>query len=419
MPDRSAVAWPGVLRRGFGGVLRAPFWFALVVVAAYALLTLPILVRHHFDFSAFVVAGDQYVEAGKLASPIIVKRHSAGYDGQFYYRLAVAPFDLRQPAFGVRFDLPPWRMQRIFYPLLSSAAAFGRAALVPAALFLVNLLGLAAIAALAVRLTRRLSLPALTPLAIVLWPGFVFALTHDTTEIVSAALILGALAAYLADALAAYALLGALATLTRETGILAVGGLFALELVRASPGAGRVPRWHRVLLCGFAMVPFLAWREALYVLWDQSPQQAGAGHNVGWPLLGAATMLLETLSGARHYSPRRGLDLEIRAYAVGSAAWLLSWCAMAAARVPAVLRVTAHAPLACAWLPLLALMSVLSAGGPWIDPTAYFRAFSECFVVGCLVAGVWSASRRWELAMFAGGAMAWLGAWWLTALQVG
>lgn len=407
------------VRDAAAGWLRAPLAFALAVVATYALLALPILARHGFDVSVFVVAGDQYVDAARLVSPIIVKPHSAGYDGQFYYRLALAPFDLRQDALGIRLDIPPWRMQRIFYPLLSWAVALGRGPLVPAAMLLVNLLGLGAIAALAVRLTRRLKLPAVTPLAIVLWPGFIVALTHDTTEVTSAALVLAALAAYVDDALIGYAVLGAVASLTRETPILVLVGVLCWELWRAARSGARGLHVYRVLMCGVALLPFLAWRQVLQMLWGQSPQAVGAVHNLDWPLLGAATMLFDIASGARHYSPRHGLDLALRAYALGSAAWLLTWCAVTAARVRGALRSSATAALAAGWLPVLALMSMLSAGGPWIEPAAYFRAFTECYVVGCLLAGAWAPSRAVSLAVFGGGAMTWIGGWFLAALQVG
>lgn len=399
--------------------LRAPWAFALVVVVSYGLFTVPILARHGFDVSAFIVAGDQFVQSADLASPIIVKPHSAGYDGQFYYRLSVAPVQLQQPSHGVLLDVPAWRMQRIFYPMLCWVAALGNAALIPAAMFAINLLGLAAIAVLSLHIAARLSLPALTPLAVMLWPGFVVALTHDTTEIVSAALLLGALAAYLADRLVLYALLGALATLTRETGILMLGGILCLELIRAVGARGQWRRAHRALICLLALIPFLAWREILHFLWSQSPQEAGAGHNIGWPMLGAATMLLDTLSGARHYSPRHGLNIALRAYAFGTAAWLLVWCAITASRAGAVLRLKQAAAVAAGWLPVLALMSVLSAGGPWIDPTAYFRAFTECYVIGCLLpTSRLPPNAGWHI-MLAGGAAAWLGAWFLAALQVG
>lgn len=106
----------------------------------YLLATLPILALHRFDASIFIVAGDRYVDQSKLISPIIVQPRSDGYDGQFYYRMALAPLAFTNPVFGVRLDNPAWRTQRIVYPLVAWAAAFGRGDLIPLSLFLVNFL---------------------------------------------------------------------------------------------------------------------------------------------------------------------------------------------------------------------------------------------------------------------------------------
>jgi hypothetical protein len=40
-------------------------------------------------------------------------------------------------------------------------------------------------------------------------------------------------------------------------------------------------------------------------------------------------------------------------------------------------------------------MTLLSAGGPWTDPIAYFRAFTDCVLVGLLLLP--SLPIRWVL----------------------
>jgi hypothetical protein len=384
----------------------------VAVALAYFALTLPILGRNHFDRSVFIQAGDKFADAAALPSPIIVRPNSTGYDGQFYYRLALSPLGLQPVSSGIRFDSPAFRMQRIVYPLLAGAVAFGRADWVPSALFLVNLVGLGAIAWLAQRLAARLRLPIWTPLAIMLWPGFFITLTHDTTEIIAAALLLAAVDRYLSGRLLAYAVLGALASLTRETGILLLGGVFCLELFQAVRPTAIARPWSRVLVCGLAMLPFLAWQEALVLLWGEAPRNAGVSQNLGWPLLGVVGMLRDVLAGAQHFAPGRTIDLGIRAYVVGSTLWLLAFCAVVATRVPSALR-SAAAGVAAGWVPLLLLMSLLSAGGSWINPAGYFRAFTECYVVGCLLP--MPVARRWVAwGLLAGAVVAFAGAWVLT-----
>jgi hypothetical protein len=401
-----------------------PTLFAMAVLG-YVALSLPMLVRNHFDPSVFIDLGDRFVNPAMLPSSVIVRPHEQGYDGQFYYRLALAPYRLQRSAFGITFDSPFRRTLRIGYPVLSWAIAFGHAAAVPLTMFLVNLLSLGAIATFAACLTHRLDLPALTPLAIMLWPGFIVALTHDTTEIVAVAFLLAALDCYFAKRLFAYAVLGALATLTRETSILVLAGILYFEAAQCfkaghcfetgqamRPGA-LAARLHRVVVCGIALVPFLVWWVTLRVVVGQTADEAVGNGDLSWPLLGAATMLLDTLTGIRHFAPTHRMDAAIRAYALGSAGWLLGFCALVAARTPRVVRMPEIGALAAGWLPVFALISLLTAGGPWIDQTAYFRAFTECFVVGCLVAAVRPVPRWSQWLFLVAEALMMIGAWGL------
>jgi hypothetical protein len=386
-------------------VLRAPRGFALAAMLLYVLATLPVLALHRFDASIFIAAGDRYVDQSKLAAPIIVQPHSDGYDGQFYYRVALAPFDFTNPAYGVRFDNPAWRTQRIVYPLLAWAAAFGRADLVPLSLFVMNLLGIGAIALFAARLTALLKLPVLTPLAIILWPGFIVSLAHDTTEIIACAFLLGALDAYLRGRIAAYAALAALTTLTRETGIVLFFGVFCFEIIAAVRAAEWRRLWPRVVLAGLALVPFPVWRELQFVFWAQSPLTDAARDNMSWPLAGFFHAVAGTISGA---SFGGGGHVALRIYALAAMALVAIFCGLVLLRLRAAFRTPGMAPLAAGWLPLFALMMLLTS--PWVQ-TAFLRAFSECFVVGCLIVAS-RPPRLWAgLALVAGCALAAAASW--------
>ena len=127
-----------------------------------------------------------------------------------------------------------------------------------------------------------------TPLAIMLWPGFILAFAHDTTEIVAAAFLLAALYAYVAKRLVAFAILGALATLTRETSILVLGGILCCELFQAIRDR-TISRWRSLAICGLALVPYLVWREALRLVWGGSMQHAAMAANMDWPIRGAVS----------------------------------------------------------------------------------------------------------------------------------
>ena len=382
---------------------RSALLFALAALVIYVAAIMPALMRHGFDVSTFIVAGDQHVNAAQVPSPIYVRANSDGYDGQFYYRLALAPFDLRQPLYGVKIDEPAYRMQRIVYPVLAWAVSLGQPRLVPLALLLVNLIGIAAIAVLAIRLTRRLELPALAPFAIMLWPGFLVTLTHDTTEILSAAFLMAALDRYFAGRLVAFATFGAIATLTRETGALVLGGLFVYEVLS----------WNlrRAIACGLAIVPFLVWRQLQTVIWGTVPSSA-AMDVLNWPLVGIVQAFGAILFG--HYVIPTGIKgVIMRAYAFVSIAFLVAFSAITASRL-----VSGRKALVAAWLPLVALMSILGANGPWLEPIGFFRAFSECWVVGCLLLDARFAQSRLAVPAMATLVVIWVGAGWLATTTI-
>ncbi len=382
MRDASPLSHPQSKTERWAARLTTPAGFAAGTILAYALLLLPILLRHHGDLSVFIVAGDRFVDATRTASRILLHPHSAGYDGQFYYALALDPFTTSPIADGIRFDHPAWRGQRILYPLLAHLLALGSAIRTPAALVGVNLAALAAIAAIA-----RRALPIIPSLAIVLWPGFLTALTHDTTEILACALLLAALLAYRTGNLLLFASLGALAALTRETAILMLGGILLASLTqlarpRTPPASAPV---KTACAAAAAMVPFLLWHLWLAHLWHGVPDALPA-HNIDLPFFGIAGRIAASLAGllAGHGVSARMRWLD--AYALATALTLLGF---SIATATAAWRLSRHsardAAICIGWACMLALMSLLSASGPWVEPTATFRAFSECWVVGWLI----------------------------------
>ncbi len=357
--------------------------FPLAITALYVLLLLPILARAHFDFSIFIVAGDTFANPAILRPPIHVQPHSTGFDGQFYYRAALAPFDLRKTAHGITIDDPALRLQRLFYPLLAWLLACGQARLVPAALITVNLLGIAGIAVTTSRLARRLRLSPFLPAAMLLWPGFIITLTHDTTEIISLLCLLLLLQAVLADCLIILALAGAAAALTRETALPVLAGLTLLAAWRLTRAEPKPRDWARLTATLAAFVPFLAWQILLRRALGHAAFATDAAANIGWPFLGAAQALYETFTGARAYVHSHIFSLALRALVLVTAPLLLALCFLMSRRVPAALRDPDGRVLAASWVLLAATMMLLT--GPWIDPVSYFRAFTECFGIGLLL----------------------------------
>jgi hypothetical protein len=363
--------------------LHNPAAAAAMAIAAYALLILPALAAHHFDLSTFIVAGDRFVDAAHTPSPIDVRAHSAGYDGEFFYRLALDPSSFQTTAYGVTLDKPAFRMGRILYPALAWAAAIGRPEAVPAALFGLNMLGIGAIAALASALAKTAGVSSMLVPAIVLWPGFLVCLTHDTAEITAAALMLGAILCYLQRWFFAYAIGASLATLARETTLPVFAGLLLYDVISA-----RGPHRKPAIAAGVLLfLPFAAWTVFLTAAWRAVPASQNLARNFGLlPFAGFARMLFDCMTGARAWAPRPLADLIVRGIVLATSLWLAGFACLVAARLPAVLRgASPLRPLGAAWLLLAAMVALLSAGGPWVEPAGYLRATTEFYVVGCLV----------------------------------
>ncbi len=104
--------------------------------------------------------------------PIAILPNSFGYDGEFYYRLALDPFTAKKIDYGIGLDDPPYRMQRIGYPLLAWAVSLGNARILSWVMISLNLAGLGLIARAGAGIALRAGAPA--------WAGTLAALYPDS-----------------------------------------------------------------------------------------------------------------------------------------------------------------------------------------------------------------------------------------------
>lgn len=197
-------------------------WIAaatIAVVAAIAAFARIINLGH--GAPGFLIdAGRAYGNPAHLPSGVPVHA-GTGYDGQFMYRLAQDPFDLRLHAPGIRLD-NAFRLGRIGYPLVAWLLSFGgQTVLVPTALLLVGVGALAGLAAIGAAQARAHGLAWGWGL-LICWPGLLFSIDFDLAEPLEVLLVVaGFLALQRGRAAWATAALS-LAVLTRETAVVAV-----------------------------------------------------------------------------------------------------------------------------------------------------------------------------------------------------
>ncbi|RMF71561.1 MAG: hypothetical protein D6744_17765 [Planctomycetota bacterium] len=346
-------------------------WAAVAITAAlYALFIGLRLHKLDYDVSRFVLAGDEFCDPQRVPEGLSVWRDSSGYDGQFYYRLALDPLTTQATAYGVTLDVPPYRQQRIGYPLLARGLAFGRERWIPISMLLVNFAGICGVAWFAAAYVRRMKAHALLGLLAACYPGFVLTLARDLTEIVEICFLLAGLLAFRRGHGFAAGASFAAAVLCKETSLLAVGALAVVPLVDWV----RHPR-PRVRLTMLAMLPpllvFGAWQLYLRWRWGLFPVAAGDG-NIGPPLVGLTRFVHDVLStdgpGVHDY-------------------WLALLVFLAVFVVFVVLALPttrAGAEIILAWL-LYGGLALSLTDVVWVEHWAFMRALSEFYVLGALI----------------------------------
>ncbi|MGI8756199.1 MAG: hypothetical protein ACR2MB_10135 [Acidimicrobiales bacterium] len=220
LPDRVWVPalLAGLLALGFVGVLlvRAGGDPSLLVHAAGPCTTTsarPPSPNCDGDLPGHRALGGATGAPGSLT----VQAADQAFDGQFFYRLGVAPWSTGGRVAGVQFDLPSLRNARWGYGALAYVASAGDPDLVPWTLVGLNLAAATAAGAIGGGLARSSGRHAAWGLLLVLWPGFAYSLSLDTSELVASAFLLGGLLAIRHRRWAVAAIALTAAVLTRDT----------------------------------------------------------------------------------------------------------------------------------------------------------------------------------------------------------
>ena len=160
LPDNAAPAGRSLFQR-----VRP----ALVVALLYILfIGLEALIHRH-GVLYYIHIGARFALHEPKAAP--------GYDGQFYYQIA------RDPLHAAQFlDHPPYRYQRIVYPMLVAALSLGQASIIPYMLLVVNFVSIVLGTELLARLLIKHNLSPWFSLAFGLYFGQASSFIFDTTE---------------------------------------------------------------------------------------------------------------------------------------------------------------------------------------------------------------------------------------------
>ncbi len=325
----------------------------------------------HGDISAFIMLGNHFANAAQLPRGVHLQA-TYGYDGQFFYRLALDPANLRHTAFGITMD-QPYRYTRIGYPALTWLTSLGQHQFVPFALVVVNILAIAGLGVLGGLFARQSGRHALWGLLLPAYFGLLTSLGRDTAEPLAAACLLGGMLAYRRRRPVLATLLFAYGALTRETVLVVPASIAIIRLAqmarrRARPGTDDLT-WV------VPMATFAGWQLVVLAATGKLPLFADGSRNVGTPFAAAIHAVLHNFG---HITTSHLSQLDV---------WLLEFTTLAILAVAALLSlrattVPAHERLA--FVLYLAEVCVLTPT-IWSGYKADFRSFIEAYLLAVII----------------------------------
>jgi hypothetical protein len=300
---------------------------------------------------------------------LTVQEADQAFDGQFFYRLGVSPWSTDARVAGVQNDLPSLRNARWGYGALAWVVSAGDPDLVPWALIAINVAAAFAVGAIGGGLARTARRHAAWGALFVLWPGFAYSLSLDTSELMAGALLLGGLLALRHKQWVLTAALLTFAVVTRDTTTVvpfavALSGLWVAE---------RTERAKQVAAGAVPLAAFAGWQLLQRWRFGSLPLTSSGDNNLSAPLGGLFDQLGTLLPPSGGAEAFRLLSIIGLVALLGAAGWML-----------VRLRDRPLDAERLAWLGAVAVVLVLNAY-LWSGATAFMRAATEAGLLSILL----------------------------------
>jgi hypothetical protein len=319
--------------------LAVPLACGALAAALGVAAMLPLLHAQGWSLTALprVDAATEMGAAARARDPHFRVVHPGAYDGQFYWGIAVDPLALGDV--HERFDVPSYRYGHPLYGWLAWLGSGGQAVAAPAALAAIGILSLflAGFAAAAIR--------PLAGLFVALNPGLLLSAANDLTEPLAAALLAAALLAYVRGRRAPAVALFVVLCFAKEPFVLVPVAIAVWELLR------RRTSWRAALPLALGPLPVVGWWIYDRIHLGDWPFHSGES-TIGAPLSGWRRALVDT--GVHAY------DSSANAFQLADAQVALLVATGGLFAVVAVLALRLRTPFAAAFLPLAAVVAVLS-----------------------------------------------------------
>ena len=220
-------------------------WACLATLASLVWIWASVQIRFHGNWTGLYCAGSAHSVPPDLRSDMFVFPGPAGYDGQFYYYIAHAPFSISK--YAAYLDAPRMRYRRILVPLAAWMLAFGQSGAIRYTYVAVVLMSVLAGAYWIGRFTR-------SPVwgsGFLFFPATLISLDRMTVDATMAAVTAGFVYYSARERAWKLYVVLMLATLVRETGFLLVAAWCIWMVWRRE--------WRRAAAFATAAVPGLVW----------------------------------------------------------------------------------------------------------------------------------------------------------------
>jgi hypothetical protein len=341
----------------------------------------------HGSISRFILVGRHFSHPDQLPHGMPVAP-TYGYDGQFFYRLALNPVNFSHTAYGITVDRP-YRYMRIGYPALTWLLSAGQHVVVPVALVAVNIAAVGAMGYLGGVFARQGGRHAAWGLLLPGYFGVLTSLSRDTAEPLAAVCLLAGLLAVRARRPVLAAALLAYGVLTRETVMVAVA---ALAIMRAVGLLRRTQPRRPVrddLTWAVPTAVFVIWQAVVKAATGSVALLADGGRNAGAPFIAPLQALKNNLA---HINPHQFDQYDV---------WLLELAILAFFSIAALLSLrstTAPVHERLAFVLYLIEICVVTPS-TWGSLDADLRSFIEVYLLAVIIlfGAPWRSLATWVL----------------------
>ena len=362
---------------------------AISAVVIYGLfLGIRVMVAGHGNLASLIILGHTFVNSSRLPIQHLPQIPGPGYDGQFYFRLALDPFDLKRTALGITFDTP-YRPSRIGYPALVYLLAGTDRALVPASLVYTNLLAIGAIGLSGSYLAVSSRLSPWWGLLLAGYFGFTYSIGRDLTEVSGTVFVLLGLLLLRKERWILGTVAFSYAVITRETATLVVFGigLYWLWCHRyvLSPRNKVVDSPFPIYVWIAPALTYITWGVVTYLNVHQVGIRSDLAANLYFPLAAPIEALANRLSNLT---------------GVTSLLWLgqvATWATTQALAAIQYRQSTARPWEKIAWI-VTVITSLSLSSEIWANAN-YLRSISLAWVIAILILWDSQTSRRFMAAV--------------------